>query len=98
MTRSLNESNGELDVFLAESIRATDSSFLELRENLADMNRNETVVVAVAVDRERISKEVFEFDQGLRTKLIVEISLQILFYDMADGTLAENIPISAAIA
>ncbi|MEM8548130.1 MAG: hypothetical protein AAGF46_08215, partial [Pseudomonadota bacterium] len=56
-----------------------------------------TIVMAVALDRERVSRERFAFRQGERTKLIVEASLQLIFYDLATGELVDNIPVSAAI-
>lgn len=82
---------------LRDALRNITPGGLEIRTELADLNSTETIVLAVAVDRERISREVFDFEQGVQTKLIVELSLQILFYDLADGILVDNRPISAAI-
>jgi hypothetical protein len=97
LTRKLNDGAGALDAALADALHAVEPEHLELRDTLADLNRTDTVVLAIAVDRERVSRERFEFRQGLRTKLIVELSLQVLFYDLAAGTLVDNVPVSAAI-
>ncbi len=97
LTRKLNEGQGALDAALAHALRAAEPEHLELRYTLGDLNRTDTVVLAIAVDRERISRETFEFQHGLRTKLIVEVSLQVLLYDLAAGTLIDNVPVSAAI-
>lgn len=97
ITRALNNEDGALDVALAGALRAVEPEHLELRDTLADLDRTDTVVLAIAVDRERISRELFDFRHGLRTKLIVELSLQVLFYDLAAGTLVDNVPVSAAI-
>ena len=94
LTRQLD---GEIQSRLRDALPNIAPRGLEIRTDLADLHRTETIVLAVAVDRERISREVFDFDQGIRTKLIVELSLQLLFYDLAAGILVDNRPISAAI-
>ena len=95
LSRALNEDRA-LAIALADEIRAIEPGHLELRFGLGDLNRDETVVLAVALDRERVSREVFRFSQGLRTKLIVEVALQVLLYDVAEGVLIDNLPVSAA--
>jgi hypothetical protein len=95
-TRAL-DAEGALSRAIASAVREREPAHLELRHDLADLDRTETVVFAIAVDRERVSREVFEFRRGVQTKLIVELSLQLLFYDLARGTLVHNLPMSAAV-
>ncbi|MEO1247897.1 MAG: hypothetical protein AAFX56_19635 [Pseudomonadota bacterium] len=97
MTQALNDGGGGLDRALAEALRASAPDHLELRYTLGDLDRTDTLVLAVALDRERVSREVLDLNTGLRTKLIVEVSLQVLLYDLAGGYLINNVPISAAV-
>lgn len=97
MTQALNADAGALDRQLRADLEASTPEHLDLRFTLGDIDRTETLVLAVALDRERVSREVLELQGGVRTKLIVEISLQILLYDLAGGYLVDNVPVSAAV-
>jgi hypothetical protein len=96
LTRQLNGER-QLDKALREAVMALEPRNLEVRFELADLERTETVVLAVAIERERVSREAFAFPQGVRTKLIVEATLQIMLYDLQEGTLLESHPVSFAI-
>lgn len=97
LTRKLNEPDGTLDRVLRSKLQAQPGNTLNIRYGLADLNKAESVALAVAVDQERVVREVFDFDSRLQTKLIVEISLQLLFYDYESNTLIANLPVSAAM-
>jgi len=97
LSRKLNEPDGTLDRALRDRLQNNPGTQLNLQYGLADLNRAESIVLAVAIDQERVVREVFNFDSGLQTKLIVEISLQLLFYDYASNTLIANQPVSAAM-
>lgn len=96
LTRQLNGER-QLDTALRDAVTVLEPENLAIRYGLADLERTETVVLAVAVERERVSREAFAFSQGLRTKLIVEATLQIMLYDLREGTLLESHPVSFAI-
>ena len=97
LTVALNEPGGALDKRLREQLRERPPQGFSLSYRLADIDQSESVVLAVAVDHERVVREVFDFDGAIQTKLIVEISLQLLFYDFETQTLIDNVPVSAAV-
>lgn len=97
LARGLNAEDQALDRHVRAALEALRPTHLELRFELGDLDRTDTIVMAIALDRERVSRERFAFRQGFRTKVIVEASLQILFYDLATGALVDNVPVSAAI-
>ena len=97
MTQALNAGKGRLDRALVDALNHSPPANMELRYTLGDLDRTETLVLAVALDRERVSREVLDLSIGIRTKLIVEVSLQVLLYELAGGYLVTNVPVSAAV-
>lgn len=97
LTRWLNGEDAALDRALLSKLQATPPEHMDLRFELADLNNSESRVLAIAVENERVSAELFDINGVIHTKLIVEISLQLLFYDFDSMSLTDNYPVSVAI-
>ncbi|WP_101760092.1 hypothetical protein [Oceanicoccus sp. KOV_DT_Chl] len=85
-----------LDKYLISLLAANPPVNFELRYDLGDLNRSQSIAMAIAIDKELISIEQFKASK-LVTKVILEVSAQILFYDFDSMTLIDNYPISFAV-
>ncbi len=85
-----------LDKHIYALLEANPPSNFELRYDLGDLNRSQSIAMAIALDKELISIEQFTSGE-IVTKVILEVSAQILFYDFESMTLIDNYPISYAV-
>lgn len=85
-----------LDHALFERLQAIAPQHIELQFGLGNLNQNQTIALAVAVDKERVSREVFAGDKPF-TKLIYDVSLQLLFFDMEQQSLIDSYPLSISL-
>jgi len=101
VTRKLNgekdHAKAILDRALIDLIKQSPPANFNLRYDLANLNKSETVVMAVAMDKELVSREVIKNQEGYLTKIILDVTLQILFYDFESMSLVDNYSISSAI-
>lgn len=65
----------------------------KLETGLANLRRAESVVVSLAIEKERIRQEIL----GKYRKLIYEVGAQLLFMDFASMTLIANYPIALTL-
>lgn len=86
------EKTGKLDLLLSNKVFQLSPEHLRLENGLANIKSGQNIVVTLAIDKEKISEEVI----GDITKIIAEISAQILFFDFSTMTLVANYPLSIA--
>lgn len=100
-TRKLNgekdNSQATLDKTLVNLIKQNPPKNFNLHFHLAKLSESQTVVMAVALDKELVSREVFKNQDGYITKIILDITLQILFFDFSSMSLIDNYSLSSAI-
>lgn len=94
-TLALNNS-GALDQALYTAVKQHDSPFYQLKFGLADIDKGESLVMAVAMDREFVSREVYRFDNELFTRVIADVSIQILMIDFESLVIKAAYPLSFA--
>ncbi len=92
-----NNTTATLDRALVALIKKKPPKNFNLRYDLANLNQSQTVVMAVALDKELVSREVLKNDNGYLTKIILDITLQVLFYDFESMSLVDNYSITSAI-
>lgn len=97
LARALDGPERALDRRLRAAVRELRPEHLELRHELADLDRDGSAVIAVALDRERVSRELVALRGRERTKLILDVSAQILLFDLRRGILLANVPVAAAV-
>lgn len=85
-----------LDKVLYQRLSTFEPEHMRLHFGLADLSKGQSTVLAFAVDKELVSREVYD-SEGVYTKLIIDISLQLLFYDFESMALVDNISVSHAI-
>lgn len=84
-----------IDATLLEKIDASPPKHIRVNHTLGDLNRSKSIGLAVAIDRELVSVEQFN-TSDVFTKIIVDISAQLLFYDFDTMTLIKDVPLSFA--
>lgn len=85
---------GKLERHLMQKVTHLPPNNFSLRFDLADQRKSdENIVLALAIDNEYTSIEVFKDDY---TKVIAEVSAQLLFFDFGSATLIANAPVSYA--
>lgn len=94
-TLALNRS-GELDHALYDALQQQKSLHYQLKFGLADIDKGESLVMAVALDREFVSREVYRFNEGLFTRVIADVSVQILIIDFDSLVIKAAYPLSFA--
>ena len=84
---------GKLDSALSKRIASHPPKNFSLEYGLANLKSANTVVMSIALEKERVSQEKV----GRITKLIAEVSGQALFFDFKSMTLVANYPIEIAL-
>lgn len=99
--RRLNRSQeghiGQLDGFFKTALDRQPPTQFKLEFGLANLYESESVVMAVAIDKELVSLEKYHINNEVRQKLIVEASAQLLFFDYESKNLIANYPQALAI-
>jgi hypothetical protein len=92
-TLALNIS-GQIDQAIKARIQAGKSANLDIKYGLADLKKGESLVLAIALDREFISKETYKIDGKLRTKVIADVTAQVLLIDFSNLVIEASLPVS----
>lgn len=92
-TASLVGRENTLDNRFLSYLQTQPPAHYQLNTGLANLRRSESVVVSLAIEKEKISQEVI----GRNRKVIFEIGAQLLFMDFSKMTLLANYPIELAI-
>ncbi len=88
---------GRMDQALQAALEAKPPQNFQLDYGLADLQRSESLVMSIAIDKEQVSIERHSIAGRPLTKLIVDASAQILFYDFESQSLVANYPHAQAI-
>lgn len=96
LTRSLDHDRS-LSELLREELRLRPTRQLDLRYELGNLHQGQTTAIAVALERERVTREVHEFVDGTRTTLKIDIAVQVLVYDVEQGTLLDSFQVTRAL-
>ena len=84
---------GALDRTLFEHLQQSPPKGFVFQDGLANLKVGDSLVATVALDKEHISVERV----GKRIKVIVEVSTQVLIFDMKAQLLKVNIPVDFAV-
>jgi hypothetical protein len=97
LNRASPEGPGRLDQTLKALLEETPPSEMDLAYGLANLRKGESLTMAIAIDKEQVSVESFNFDGQATYKVIAEVSAQILFYDYESMTLVTSYPDALAL-
>lgn len=86
-----------LSDFLRKELQRVSPLHLDLRYELGNLQSGETTAIAVALERERLTREVHEFVDGTRTTLKIDIAVQVLIYNVEQGTLLDSFQVTRAL-
>jgi hypothetical protein len=97
LNRASEREVGQLDGLLKTKLEQKPPQQFQLEYGLANLYESESVVMAVAIDKELVSVEQYDLKGHPQQKVIVEASAQVLFYDFDSMSLLANYPQALAI-
>ncbi len=83
---------GRLDQALRQQMQHHKTSALNVRFDLADYRKGDSVVISLGIEKEYLSTELI----GDKRKLIAKVSAQLLLFDYKRGILLSSVPVAAA--
>lgn len=83
---------GQLDFKFIQSVRSSQPKYLNIDFGLANTQKSQSMVMALAIERESVSTEII----GKHRKIIAEVSAQLFFFDFESMSLIANVPLSIA--
>lgn len=84
-----------IDERLRTLIGDTPPKYIDLYYGLGDINKSKSLAMAVAIDRELVSVEQFKIHRVF-TKIVFDVSAQLLFFDFHSMSLVNSVPIQFA--
>ncbi|WP_427982867.1 hypothetical protein [Agarivorans sp.] len=83
---------GRLDQALRQQMQQHKTAALNVRFDLADYRKGNSVVISLGIEKEYLSTELI----GDKRKLIAKVSAQLLLFDYKRGVLLSSVPVAAA--
>lgn len=88
-----NSTQGVIDQAIFKQLKTTPLKNLALDLKLASLKNSDALVMAIAIDNEIISTEI----HGPHTKVLIDLSAQILFFDYKNMSLVESHPVTFSL-
>jgi len=97
LNKRVERQPGRIDLHLRSLLSEKQAKHYKLLSGLANLNQGESLVAAVAVDREFVTQEPYQFRDGIKTRVIADVSLQVMLFDFESMSLLASEPIAMAM-